>query len=151
MPADGLDPSTRLGKQTEDPSPRLHCCYAELCKLENLQRAYAQLKKDCQDQGLDTRAWEAVESNGVQTFLRRLSADLLSRTYHPRRPPVYGPPRDRRQVRTALLSATRWFRPPSYSFWDLFFPRPCRASRHRTRRSSGSPELSKKASAASMR
>jgi len=86
MPADGLDPSTQLGKQTEDPSPRLHGCYAELCKLENLQLAYAQLKKDCQDLGVDTRAWEAVESNGVQTFLRRLSADLQARTYHPATP-----------------------------------------------------------------
>ena len=91
MFADARDPSAGLGKQTENPSPRLHGCYAELCKIENLQLAYARLKKDCQDRGDEARAWAPVESNGVKTFLRQLSADLQARTYHPATPAGQGP------------------------------------------------------------
>jgi predicted esterase len=59
--------------------------YADLCKLANLQQAYAIVKEKCLELGIDPLTFETVQTEGVETFLQQLSHELQARTYQPAR------------------------------------------------------------------
>jgi predicted esterase len=82
-PRRNLEVDERLRPATEDAAPPLRLLYADFCKPENLEAAYAQIKKESEKYGVDPLVLEAVEAEGVETFLTRLSRDLQARTYQP--------------------------------------------------------------------
>ncbi|HXG09832.1 MAG TPA: hypothetical protein VNK04_08595 [Gemmataceae bacterium] len=81
-PIVGLDLAARLRRRPEECSHRVQGLYRELSKLDNLQLAYAQIRKGAPNLGVNTRTWETVEE-GVKLFLQQLSSDLQARTYRP--------------------------------------------------------------------
>ena len=66
-------------------APTSHHFLADLCALENLRQAYGHLKESRLDDGADALAFETVEKEGVETFLKQLGGDLQARTYRPTR------------------------------------------------------------------
>src|ERR1700733_3327448 len=56
--------------------------YLDLCKIENLQLVYTQLKESHPNSVLDKKSFTKVGQDEAQ-ILRQLSNDLQSRTYHP--------------------------------------------------------------------
>jgi predicted esterase len=82
-PDDGLDLTARISHQREDSSPRLDDLYDELWKLKNLRAAYMQVREDFLTFGIDALTVEAIEEEGVEIYLQKLSDDLQARTYQP--------------------------------------------------------------------
>ncbi len=70
-------------RQEESSSPTSCCFYAGLCALKDLQQAYAHVKENSRELGIDPLAIETIEAKGVEVFLQHLSDDLQVRTYHP--------------------------------------------------------------------
>ncbi len=80
--ANELNAPSQFSEQSHDSVPRPQELYVELCKVENLQFAYSQLKDNGRNSGNETLASEAVEQDEAG-FLRQLSSDLQARTYQP--------------------------------------------------------------------
>jgi predicted esterase len=59
--------------------------YADLCTVEELQRAYTHIQENSGELGIDTLAIETIEADEIEVFLKQLSGDLQARTYQPAR------------------------------------------------------------------
>jgi predicted esterase len=72
-------------RRAEGPSPVSCSLYANLCALEELQRAYAHIQENSGELDIDLLAIEIIKADGVEVFLKQLSGDLQARTYQPSR------------------------------------------------------------------
>ena len=59
--------------------------YVHVYKLEVLREAYLTAKRNRGAPGLDGVSFEAIEAEGVETFLRELQEELKAHRYHPTR------------------------------------------------------------------
>src|ERR1043166_6984956 len=72
-------------KAKAEPSWRFWGLYVHVCKRETLHEAYALAKKNNGAPGIDGVTFEAIEADGVETFLRQIQDELVTRTYQPLR------------------------------------------------------------------
>src|SRR5919197_5922516 len=107
-------------KAKAEPSWRFWGLYVHVCKLDTLREAYRLAKENNGAPGSDGVTFEAIEADGVETFLQQLQDALVTRTYRPMRlrhkairkaAKVPASSRFRRSV-------TVWSREPSSSSWN---------------------------------
>jgi len=110
-PISGLDISHQVCMQTQQlPQPLLQV-YGELCNMDILHLAYADVRRDFRDRGIDPLTLEALEAEGLASFLEQLLQDLESHTYPPTAPcqpePTKDPlePESRNAVRDQVVLA----------------------------------------------
>jgi len=72
-------------KAKAEPSWRFWGLYVHVCKMETLCEAYALTKKNHGSPGIDGVTFEAIETEGVEDFLKQIQDELVSRTYRPMR------------------------------------------------------------------
>jgi RNA-directed DNA polymerase len=72
-------------KAKAEPSWRFWGLYVHVCKLETLREAYRLAKENNGAPGSDGVTFEAIEADGVETFLQQLQDALVTRTYRPMR------------------------------------------------------------------
>ncbi|MFI5342303.1 MAG: group II intron reverse transcriptase/maturase [Candidatus Methylomirabilales bacterium] len=72
-------------KAKAEPSWRFWGLYVHVCKLETLRAAYALAKANHGAPGIDGVTFDAIEAEGVESFLQQLRDALVSRTYRPLR------------------------------------------------------------------
>jgi predicted esterase len=78
-----LETTTPLGKLADEISRRSRDLYGEVCRLEILQLAYAQVRKQFSNLALEGLGPEAIENKKVDRFLWQLSDDLRAQLYRP--------------------------------------------------------------------
>ena len=81
--------------------------YVHVCKLETLREAYALAKKNNGAPGSDGVTFEAIEAQGVESFLEQIADELVGRSYAPlpaRRQEI---PKDGGKVRVLSIPAIR--------------------------------------------
>jgi RNA-directed DNA polymerase len=94
-------------KAKAEPSWRFWGLYVHVCKKETLREAYALAKKNNGAPGVDGVTFEAIEAQGVETFLDQIRDELIERTYVPlpaRRQEI---PKDGGKVRVLSIPAIR--------------------------------------------
>jgi RNA-directed DNA polymerase len=72
-------------KAKAEPSWRFWGLYVHVCKLDTLREAYRLAKANNGAPGSDGVTFEAIEADGVETFLQQLQDALVTRTYRPMR------------------------------------------------------------------
>src|SRR5919198_1447588 len=72
-------------KAKAEPSWRFWGLYVHVCKLDTLREAYRLAKENNGAPGSDGVTFEAIEAEGVETFLQQLQDALVTRTYRPMR------------------------------------------------------------------
>lgn len=72
-------------KAKTEPSWRFWGLYVHVCKEETLREAYRLAKKNKGAPGIDGVTFEAIEADGVETFLAGLREELVTDTYLPLR------------------------------------------------------------------
>jgi RNA-directed DNA polymerase len=72
-------------KAKAEPSWRFWGLYVHVCKLDTLREAYRLAKENNGAPGSDGVTFEAIEVDGVETFLQQLQDALVTRTYRPMR------------------------------------------------------------------
>lgn len=72
-------------KAKAEPSWRFWGLYVHVCKEETLREAYRLAKKNSGAPGIDGVTFEAIEADGVETFLAGLREELVAHTYRPLR------------------------------------------------------------------
>jgi len=72
-------------KAKAEPSWRFWGLYVHVCKLDTLREAYRLAKENNGAPGSDGVTFEAIEADGVETFLQQLQDALVTRTYRPMR------------------------------------------------------------------
>jgi len=85
-PSDLQDLRRRLYvKAKAEPSWRFWGLYVHVCKRETLFEAYRLAKANDGAPGIDGVTFEAIEADGLESFLEQLREELLQRTYRPLR------------------------------------------------------------------
>jgi RNA-directed DNA polymerase len=59
--------------------------YVHVCKMETLQEAYQMAKSNNGAPGIDGVTFDAIEENGVESFLKQIQDELVHNTYQPMR------------------------------------------------------------------
>jgi RNA-directed DNA polymerase len=72
-------------KAKAEPAWRFWGLYVHICKRETLREAYRMAKANDGAPGIDGVTFQAVEAEGVESFLERLREELIQRTYRPQR------------------------------------------------------------------
>src|SRR3954447_10029847 len=72
-------------KAKADTAWRFWGLYVHVCKRETLHEAYLLAKKNDGAPGIDGVTFEAIEENGVETFLKQLQDELAEHRYRPLR------------------------------------------------------------------
>jgi RNA-directed DNA polymerase len=72
-------------KAKAEPAWRFWGLYVHVCKMETLREAYQMAKQNDGAPGSDGVTFEAIEENGVESFLTQLRDELVSHTYQPMR------------------------------------------------------------------
>src|SRR2546430_11542707 len=72
-------------KAKAEPSWRFWGLYVHVCKMETLQAAYDEAKKNNGAPGIDGVTFEAIEAGGVEAFLEKIRDELLTHRYRPLR------------------------------------------------------------------
>ena len=72
-------------KAKAEKSWRFWGLYVHVCKMETLREAYAMAKRNDGAPGIDGVTFGAIEAGGVEDFLERIRAELVSGTYRPMR------------------------------------------------------------------
>ena len=70
-------------KAKAEPSWRFWGLYVHVCKVETLQAAYADSKRNHGAPGVDGVTFESLEAAGRDAFLTQLREELVSFTYRP--------------------------------------------------------------------
>jgi RNA-directed DNA polymerase len=95
-------------KAKAEPSWRFWGLYVHVGKLETLHAAYASTKANNGAPGIDGVTFDAIEAEGVESFLQQLRDELVSRTYRPLRCRRTAIPKDNgRKVRLLSIPAIR--------------------------------------------
>ena len=77
--------------------------YVHICKRETLREAYRMAKANDGAPGIDGVTFQAVEAEGVESFLERLREELIQRTYRPQRARKVEIPKDGNKVRVLSI------------------------------------------------
>src|ERR1039457_4514389 len=72
-------------KAKAEPHWRFWGLYVHVCKWETLQAAYAMAKSNDGAPGIDGVMFEAIEEQGVESFLEQICGELIERSYMPLR------------------------------------------------------------------
>ena len=94
-------------KAKADKSWRFWGLYVHVCKMETLCEAYELAKQNDGAPGVDGVTFEAIEAQGIETFLEQIQDELKQRTYRPlpaRRQEI---PKDGGKVRVLSIPAIR--------------------------------------------
>ena len=94
-------------KAKAEPPWRFWGLYVHVCKMETLYEAYAMAKKNNGAPGIDGVTFEAIETQGVATFLLQIQDELIGRTYVPLRARKTEIPKDGNKVRILSIPAIR--------------------------------------------
>ena len=71
-------------KAKAEPTWRFWGLYVHICKMETLYEAYHMAKSNDGAPGIDGVTFEAIEASGVESFLRQIRDELLTKSYRPR-------------------------------------------------------------------
>ena len=75
---------TRIGQRAKSaPEHRFWALYVHIAKLETLQAAYAEARRNGGAAGVDGLTFEQIEGTGRDVFLAELAVSLRSCTYRP--------------------------------------------------------------------
>src|SRR3974377_583737 len=94
-------------KAKAETSWRFWGLYVHVCKMETLRQAYALAKENEGAPRVDGVPFEAIEAQGVESFLEQIRDELVQRTYKPlpaRRQEI---PKDGNKVRVLSIPAIR--------------------------------------------
>lgn len=94
-------------KAKAEPSWRFWGLYVHICKMETLREAYYMAKKNNGAPGVDGVTFEAIELQGVETFLKRIQDELTEQTYIPLRTRRQEIPKDNGKVRVLSIPTIR--------------------------------------------
>ncbi len=72
-------------KAKAEPSWRFWGLYAHVCKTETLREAYELARKNNGAPGVDGVTFEAIEEQGVESYLKQIQSELKERNYEPLR------------------------------------------------------------------
>src|ERR1700674_1065498 len=72
-------------KAKAEPSWRFWGLYVHVCKMETLRAAYEMAKSNDGAPGSDGVTFEAIEEQGVESFLEQIRGELIERSYVPLR------------------------------------------------------------------
>lgn len=72
-------------KAKADAKWRFWGLYIHVCKIETLQEAYALAKRNDGAPGLDGVTFKDIEHDGIDSFIKQIHEELVSRTYLPMR------------------------------------------------------------------
>ena len=81
--------------------------YVHVCKTETLREAYRLAKENNGAPGIDGVSFEAIEEQGVVSFVEHLRKELIERTYRPLRVRKVGIPKDGGKTRVLSIPAIR--------------------------------------------
>ena len=68
--------------------------YVHVCKLETLEEAYTQAKRNNGEAGVDGVTFEEIEQSGLQQFLISIQSELQAKTYSPTKRKVTAIPKE---------------------------------------------------------
>jgi len=94
-------------KAKAEPSWRFWGLYSHVCKRETLRAAYQLAKQNDGAPGTDGVTFEAIEVDGVESFLDQLREELVQRCYRPQRPRKVGIPKEGGKVRQLSIPSIR--------------------------------------------
>ena len=94
-------------KAKAEPTWRFWGLYVHVCKLETLQEAYQMARRNDGAPGIDGVTFEAIEENGVESFLEQIRGELTAHTYQPMRARKKEIPKDGGSVRVLSIPAIR--------------------------------------------
>jgi RNA-directed DNA polymerase len=95
-------------KAKAEASWRFWGLYVHVCKTETLREAYRLAKENNGAPGIDGVTFEAIEEQGVASFVEQLRKELIERTYRPLRVRKVGIPKDGgTKVRVLSIPAIR--------------------------------------------
>ena len=94
-------------KAKAEPSWRFWGLYSHVCKRETLRAAYQLAKQNDGAPGTDGVTFEAIEVDGVESFLDPLREELVQRGYRPQRPRKVGIPKEGGKVRQLSIPSIR--------------------------------------------
>jgi RNA-directed DNA polymerase len=81
--------------------------YVHVCKMETLSAAYEMAKKNNGAPGIDGVTFEAIEEDGLESFLQQIRNELVAGTYLPMRNREKQIPKDDGRVRTLGIPSIR--------------------------------------------
>src|SRR5215467_4476357 len=81
--------------------------YVHVCKMETLRAAYEKAKENDGAPGIDGVTFEAIEKQGVESFLGQIRDELTRRTYVPLRARRQEIPKDGGKVRVLSIPCIR--------------------------------------------
>jgi RNA-directed DNA polymerase len=70
-------------KAKAEPHWRFWGLYVHICKRETLHAAYAMARSNDGAPGIDGMTFEAIEEQGVESFLQQIRDELIERRYLP--------------------------------------------------------------------
>ena len=94
-------------KAKSDKTWRFWGLYVHVCKMETLQWAYRDAKKNNGAPGIDGVTFADIEKSGVEAFLEQIQNELVSGTYRPMRNRIKEIPKDGDKVRVLGIPASR--------------------------------------------
>ena len=94
-------------KAKSDKTWRFWGLYVHVCKMEALQWAYRDAKKNNGAPGIDGVTFDDIEKAGVEAFLEQIQNELVSGTYRPMRNRIKEIPKDNDKVRVLGIPAIR--------------------------------------------
>ncbi len=94
-------------KAKSDKTWRFWGLYVHVCKMETLQWAYRDAKKNNGAPGIDGVTFDDIEKAGVEAFLEQIQNELVSGTYRPMRNRIKEIPKDNDKVRVLGIPAIR--------------------------------------------
>ena len=94
-------------KAKAEPSWRFWGLYGHVCKRETLRAAYEMARQNDSAPGSDGVTFEAIEADGVESFLEQLREELGQRCYRPQRPRKVGIPKEGGKVRQLSIPSIR--------------------------------------------
>lgn len=94
-------------KAKAEPSWRFWGLYVHVCKIETLQKAYELARKNNGAPGIDGVTFEAIEKQGVATYLMQIQSELQERTYKPMRSRKQEIPKGEGKTRTLSIPTIR--------------------------------------------
>jgi RNA-directed DNA polymerase len=94
-------------KAKAESSWRFWGIYVHVCKLKTLRKAYALAKANNGAPGIDGVTFEAIEAQGLESFLEQIRSELIQRTYLPMKARQREIPKDGGKVRVLSIPAIR--------------------------------------------
>src|SRR5262249_55207158 len=95
-------------KAKAEPTWRFWGLYVHVCKMETLQEAYQRAKSNDGAPGIDGVTFDAIEDDGVESFLKQIQDELVHNRYQPMRVGKKETPKDGgSKVRVLSIPAIR--------------------------------------------